>query len=80
MHSLWLVQSGIKRLETKEIQLVINSIRHKTNLTLIALEQNFNFSYYKLGIKKKKKRFLKMRNWKHELETKNMNYIVKNTN
>ena len=35
VHGVWLVQSGRKRLKTKEIQLAIHLDRHRTNLTTI---------------------------------------------
>ena len=54
VHGVWLVQSGRKRLKTKEIQLVIHLDRHRTNLTKKELGQCFNFSYYRLRITQKK--------------------------
>ena len=33
VHSVWLAQSGRKRLKAKEIKLVIHLDKHKTNLT-----------------------------------------------
>ena len=55
MHGVWLAQGGIKRLQTIGIQLVINLIKHGTNLTSTLLGQSFNLSYCKLGNTKKKK-------------------------
>ena len=47
MHGVWLAQGGRERLKTIGIQLVINSIKHGTNLTSTILGQSFNLSYCK---------------------------------
>ena len=49
MHGVWLAQGGRKILKRIGIQLVINSIKHGTNLTSTVLGQSFNLSYCKLG-------------------------------
>ena len=36
---VWLAKGGIKRLKAARIQLIINSIRHGTNLTSIELDK-----------------------------------------
>ena len=53
VHGVWLAQGGRKRLKKIGIQLIINLNKHGTNLTSTTLGRCFNFSYCKLGNKKK---------------------------
>ena len=67
VHGVWVAQSGRKMLKVIGILLVINSIRHNIILTSTKLGQSFNFSYYKLGITKKKKKWMQIENCNRKL-------------
>ena len=46
---VWLAKGGKKRSKSIRIQLIIHSTKHGINLTLIELDNAFNFSNYRLG-------------------------------
>ena len=47
--SVWLDKGGRKRSKLIRIQLIIHSTKYGINLTLIELDNAFNFSNYRLG-------------------------------
>ena len=46
---VWLAKGGRQRSKSIRIQLIIHSTKHGINLTLIELDNAFNFSNHRLG-------------------------------